>query len=50
MTDEQLSIADECDAQDQAEYSPRLTLPVANRQGFFLKQGAISCLIGLKTN
>lgn len=50
LTDEELSIALECDAQDQAEYSPHLTLPVANRQGFFQTQGAISCPIGLKTN
>ena len=50
MTAEELSIALECDAQDQAEYSPPSTLPVACRQGFFQTQGAISCLIGLKTN
>ena len=46
MTDEELSIARECDAQDQAEYSPipTVTLPVWNRRGFFQTQGAISCL------
>ena len=50
MTAEELSIARECDAQDQAEYSPRSILPVANRQEFFQLQGAIPCLIGMKTN
>ncbi|PWB71533.1 MAG: hypothetical protein C3F07_13935 [Anaerolineales bacterium] len=50
MTPEALSIALECDAQDQAEYSPSPTLPVENRQELFQKQGAIPCLIGLKTN
>ena len=52
MTDEELSIARECDAQDQAEYSsiPTIALPVPSRQEFFQTQGAISCLIGLKTN
>ena len=50
MTAEELSIALECDAQDQAEYSPPSTLPVACRQGFFQTQGAIPCLIGMKTN
>lgn len=50
MTAEELSIALECDAQDQAEYSPPSTLPVACRQGFFQTQGATPCLIGLKTN
>jgi len=46
MTDEELSIARECDAQDQAEYSPipTIALPVPSRQGFFQTQGAISCL------
>ncbi|NUQ86709.1 MAG: hypothetical protein HUU11_18575 [Anaerolineales bacterium] len=50
MTDEELAIALECDAQDQAEYSPQLNLPVQSRQEFFQTQGAISCQIGLKTN
>ena len=50
MTPEELSIALECDAQDQAEYSPSPTLPVTSRQELFQTQGAISCLIGLKTN
>ena len=50
MTTEELSIALECDAQDQAEYSPNPTLPVASRQEFFQLQGAIPCLIGTKTN
>lgn len=50
MTTEELTIALECDAQDQAEYSPIPTLPVASRQEFFQTQGAIPCLIGLKTN
>ena len=50
MTTEELSIALECDAQDQAEYSTHPTLPVASRQEFFQLQGAIPCLIGTKTN
>ncbi len=50
MTTEELTIALECDAQDQAEYSPNPTLPVENRQELFQTQGAIPCLIGLKTN
>ncbi len=50
MTAEELSIALECDAQDQAEYSPPSTLPVASRQELFQTQGAVPCLIGLKTN
>jgi hypothetical protein len=50
MTAEELSIALECDAQDQAEYSPPSTLPVFNRQELFQTQGATPCLIGLKTN
>ena len=50
MTAEELSIARECDAQDQAEYSPIPTLPVASRQELFQTHGAIPCLIGLKTN
>ena len=54
MTDEELDIALECDAQDQHEYSPKPTihLPV-NRiawQGTITTQGEISCLTGLKTN
>ena len=50
MTPEALSIALECDAQDQAENSPIPTLPVFNRQELFQTQGAIPCLIGMKTN
>lgn len=50
MTTEELSVARECDAQDQAEYSSPSTLPVASRQEFFQTQGAISCPIGMKTN
>ena len=50
MTADELSIARECDAQDQAEYSPQSILPVANRQEFFQLQGAISCQIGVITN
>ncbi len=50
LTTDELSIALECDAQDQAEYSPKLILPVPNRQEFFQTQGAISCPIGMKTN
>jgi hypothetical protein len=34
LTAEELTIARECDAQDQAEYSPPSTLPITNRQGF----------------
>ena len=54
MTDEELAIALECDAQDQHEYSPKptISLPV-NRiawQGTITTQGEISCLTGLKTN
>ena len=50
LTAEELSIVLECDAQDQAEYSPPSTLPVASRQDFFQTQGAISCRIGVITN
>lgn len=50
MTPEELSTALDCDAQDQAEYSPNPTLLVATRQEIFKTQGAIPCLIGLKTN
>jgi hypothetical protein len=50
MTTEELFTALECDAQDQAEYSPNPTLPVISRQELFQIQGAIPCLIGLKTN
>lgn len=50
MTTEELTIALECDAQDHAEYSPNPTLPVFNRQELFQTQGAIPCLIGMKTN
>lgn len=50
MMTEELTIALECDVQDQAEYSPIPTLPVFNRQELFQTQGAIPCLIGMKTN
>ncbi len=54
MTDEELAIALECDAQDQHEYSPKPTIPLpVNRiawQGTITTQGEISCLTGLKTN
>lgn len=54
MTDEELSIALECDAQDQHEYSPKPTIPLPVNpiawQGTITTQGKISCLIGLKTN
>ena len=54
MTDEELAIALECDAQDKGEYSPKPTIPSpVNRiawQGTITTQGEISCLIGLKTN
>ena len=50
LTAEELAIARECDAQDQAEYAPQPTLPVASRQEFFPTQGAISCQIGVTTN
>jgi hypothetical protein len=50
MTTEELTIALECDAEDQAEYSPPSTLPVASRQERFQTQGAIPCPIGMKTN
>ncbi len=50
MTTEELTIALECDAQDQAEYSPSSILPVASQQEFFQTQGAISCQIGVITN
>jgi len=48
MTDDELSIARECDAQDQQEYSPKSTA------GFIRldinTQGAIPCLTSLNTN
>ena len=54
MTDEELAIALECDAQDKGEYSPKPTIPLpVNRiawQGIITTQGEISCLTGLKTN
>jgi len=54
MTDEEMAIALECDAQDQHEYSPKPTIPLpVNRiawQGTITTQGEISCLTGLKTN
>jgi hypothetical protein len=52
MTDEELVIARECDDQDQAEYSPKPTIPLPidpiARQG--IQQGEIQCPIGMKTN
>jgi hypothetical protein len=52
MTDDELSIARECDAQDQAEYSPipTIALPVPSRQEFFQTQGANPCLTIQNTN
>jgi hypothetical protein len=54
MTDEELAIALECDAQDQAEYSIKPTIPLPVHpvawQGTIITQGEISCLTGLKTN
>ena len=54
MTDEELAIALECDAQDQIEYSPKPIMPLPVNpiawQGTITTQGEISCLIGLKTN
>ena len=54
MTDEELAIALECDAQDQHEYSPKPPKPLPVNpiawQGTITTQGEISCLIGLKTN
>lgn len=54
MTDEELAIALECDAQDKGEYSPKPTIPLPVNpiawQGIITTQGEISCLIGLKTN
>jgi len=52
MTDEERTVALECDAQDQAEYFPQPTipLPVKPWQRPFKTQGAISCQIGMKTN
>ncbi len=50
LTVEELSIALECAAQDQIEYSPPSILPAASRQELSQIQGAISCPIGLKTN
>ena len=51
MTDEELTIALECDALDQAEYSPKF-LPAGPIpwRGTIKIQGEISCLTGLKTN
>jgi len=54
MTDEELTIALECDAQDQHEYLPKPTIPSPVNpiawQGIITTQGEISCLTGLKTN
>lgn len=51
MTDEELAIALECDAQDQNEYSPK-PMPVnpIAWHGTITIHGETSCLIGLKTN
>jgi hypothetical protein len=51
MTDEELAIALECDAQDKNEYSPKpLPINPTAWQGTIITQGEISCLTGLKTN
>ena len=54
MTDEELAIALECDAQDQHEYSPKSTIPLPVApipwQSTITIQGETACLIGLKTN
>lgn len=54
MTEEELAIALECDAQDQHEYSPKstITLPVTPIawQSTITIQGETACLTGLKTN
>lgn len=48
MTDEELSIALECDAQDQDEYSPTPTTESIQLES--IQQGITSCLITLNTN
>ena len=50
MTAEELSIAIDCEAQDQSEYSPSSILSEPNRQEPHQTQGAISCQTGMKTN
>ncbi|GEM_PF-870649 len=54
MTDEELAIALECDAQDQHEYSPKSTIPLPVApipwQSTITIQGETACLTGLKTN
>ncbi len=54
MTDEELTIALECDAQDQIEYSPQPIIPLPVNpiawQVTITTQGEILCLTGLKTN
>lgn len=54
MSEEELAIARECDAQDQLEYSSQSTmsLPVDLLAGqtTLITQGEIPCLTGLKTN
>ena len=54
MSEEELDIARECDAQDQLEYSSQSTmsLPVDLLAGqtTLTTQGEIPCLTGLKTN
>lgn len=53
MTDDELAIALECDAQDQLEYSPKPTMPLPvdpiTWQGT-TTQGEIKCQIGARTN
>ena len=50
MADEELTVARECAAQDQAEYSPIPILLVPSRQEFFQTQGANPCLTLLNIN
>lgn len=54
MTDEELAIARECDAQDQYEYSPQPNLPLPVDpiawQMANTTQGETSCQTGAKTN
>lgn len=54
MTEEELAIARECDAQDQHEYSPQSNRALPVRpiawQPAIAIQGEQTCLTGLKTN
>ena len=54
MTDEELAIALECEAQDLFEYSTKLTIPLSVNfvawQEIITTQGEISCPTGQKTN